>query len=143
MVIFLGITVITELFALPYRGGELSGVVLAVPIIHPCLEHPLLDASLGDESLLHGFEQLVEHVHGLVDKRDAQVGNLLVVHLLHGLRIVLLYLLAPCILPHLLVARMQAAPLCQVAHAQIVLVVVEQFLQAGFRHIGELDFRLA
>jgi hypothetical protein len=38
---------------------------------------------------------------------------------------------------------MQAAPLCQVAHAQIVLVVVEQFLQAGFRHIGELDFRLA
>ena len=31
----------------------------------------------------------------------------------------------------------------QASHAKVIFIIVEQFLQAGLRHIGELDFRLA
>ena len=39
---------------------------LAVSVVHSCLEHALFYAALGDEALLHGDEQFVEHVDGLV-----------------------------------------------------------------------------
>ena len=46
-------------------------IALTIPVIHSCLEHPFFDAALGDESLLHGDEQLVEHIHRLMNQRDA------------------------------------------------------------------------
>ncbi len=44
---------------------------------------------------------------------------------------------------HLLIARVLCIPSRQVAHSQIVLIVVEQLFQTSLRHIGQLDFCLA
>ena len=107
------------------------------------MEHALFDAAFLDEAVLHGLQQTLEHVVGLVDEGDAQVGYLLVVHLLNLAGIVFLYLLAAGILAHGVVAWVELAPLLQASHAKIIFIIVEQFLQAGLRHIGELDFRLA
>ena len=54
-----------------------------------------------------------------------------------------LYLFTSCVLAHLLIARVLCIPSRQVAHSQIVLVVVEQLFQTSLRHIGQLDFCLA
>ena len=107
------------------------------------MEHALFDAAFLDEAVLHGLQQTLEHVAGLVDEGDAEVGYLLVVHLLNLAGIVFLYLLAAGILAHGVVAWVELAPLLQASHAKVIFIIVEQFLQAGLRHIGELDFRLA
>ena len=104
--------------------------------------HAFFDAAFGDESGLHGLQQPVEHVGGLVDEGDAEVGQLFVIHALDIGGIILLYLTTSRILPHLLVSRVSGIPLRQVAHTQIVFVVVEQLFKAGFCHVGELDFGL-
>lgn len=54
-----------------------------------------------------------------------------------------LYLFTSCVLAHLLIARVLCIPSRQVAHSQIVLIVVEQLFQTSLRHIGQLDFCLA
>ena len=73
---------------------------------------------------------------------DTEVGYFFVVHALDCGGIVLSYLLASCILPHLLVSRVKGVPLREPAHTEIVFVVVEQLFETGFRHVGELDFGL-
>jgi len=119
-----------------------NSLLLAAAIVHPASVHLLLYASLGHEAVLHCRQQLVEHIGSLVNKRNAQVGQLLVVHALQGQGIVGPNPFASGILPHLLVARMVRIPLRQVAHPQIVLIVNKQLLQTGLGHIGELNFGL-
>ena len=89
---------------------------MVVSVGNAALEHPFLDAALRHKTVLHGYQQLVEHVNGLVDEGDAEVGYLLIVHALHGGGVVLADLVTAGILPHLLIARVQVAPLCQVAY---------------------------
>ena len=77
---------------------------LIAAIVEPGVEHALFDAAFLDEAVLHGLQQTLEHVACLVDEGDAEVGYLLVVHLLYLAGIVFLYLLAACILAHGVVA---------------------------------------
>ena len=104
--------------------------------------HAFFYAAFGHEAGLHGGQQLVEHIRCLVDEGDAEVGQFFGIHALDSGGIVLLYLTASRILPHLLVPRVSGIPLRQVAHTQVVFVVVEQLFKTGFRHVGELDFGL-
>lgn len=121
------------------------GQAAVLPLAVACagLVHPFLDAAFGDEAFLHGGNELVEHRDGLMNQGDAEVGDLLVAHVPYGLGIVFHELIAAGVSPHLLVAVMEGAPLLEVAHPQIVLIVVEQLFEAGFGHVGEFDFRLA
>lgn len=111
--------------------------------VRPCLEHPFFDAAFGDEAILHGGEEFMEHIVGLLNKGDAEVGDLLIVHALHHCGVVGPELFAAGILAHLGIARMETAPLFEVASAKVVFVVDKEFFEAGFCHVGEFYFRLA
>ena len=118
-------------------------IVLVVSVVYSCLEHPFFDAAFGDEAVLHGSEEFVEHIVGLMDKGDAEVGDLLIVHALHHFSIVGSELFATGVLAHLFVARMEAAPLFEVASAKVIFVVDKEFFEAGFCHVGEFYLCLA
>lgn len=77
-----------------------------------------------------------------MDEGDAEVGNLLVIHVLYLRGIVFLDILAARILAHLFITRMKITPLLEVSNAQVVLIVVKKFFEAGFCHIGQFDFGL-
>ena len=74
----------------------------------------------------------MEHIVGLMDKGDAEVGDLLIVHALHHFSIVGSELFATGVLAHLFVARMEAAPLFEVASAKVVFVVDKEFFETAF-----------
>ena len=118
-------------------------VVLVVSVVYSCLEHPFFDAAFSDEAVLHGGEEFMEHIVGLMDKGDAEIGDLLLDHALHHFSIVGSELFATGVLAHLFVARMEAAPLFEVASAEVVFVVDKEFFEAGFCHVGEFYLCLA
>lgn len=110
---------------------------LTIPILHPCLIHSLLYSPFGNKALLHGYEQLVQHIHSLMNKRDAQITNLFIIHFLKHKDIVGSYVVTLGITAHFIVTRMGGTPLFKFSHTQIILIIVEQFLQTGFCHIRE------
>lgn len=115
----------------------LRGLIFQIiPIVYPTLEHSFFDTSFGDKAILHSDKELVEHERGLMDEGDTQIGNLLVVHATDGLAIILDNLLASGVLPHLVISGMEITPLLHVANSKVVFIVVEQFFQTGFRHVG-------
>lgn len=115
---------------------------LRFAILDATLVHAFFDATLGNETILHRHQQFMEHIHGLMDEGDAEVGNLLVIHALYLRGIVFLDILAARILAHLFITRMKITPLLEASNAQVVLVIVKKFFEAGFRHIGQFDFGL-
>jgi len=78
-----------------------------------------------------------------MNQRDAEVGYLLVGHLLNLGSISALEILAASVKPHFLIPWMQVAPLLQVPDTQIVFIIIQQLLQTGLGNIGQLDLRLA
>ena len=116
---------------------------MLVSVIGACFEHAFFDAPFGDEAVLHGFEQALEHDAGLMEQGDAEVGNLLIVHLADMLGIGALDAFRAGIGAHGFVARVERSPLLKMASAEVVFIVVEEFLETRLCHIGELDFRLA
>ena len=87
--------------------------VAGVAVAGAALVHALFDAAFGDESVLHRHQEFVQHVHGLMDECDAEVGYLFVVHLPYLVGIVFLDLLAAGILPHFLVAGWRLPHCCR------------------------------
>lgn len=77
-----------------------------------------------------------------MDEGDAKVGNLLIIHALYLRGIVFLDILATRILAHLFITGMKITPLREASNTQVVLIVVKEFFEAGFRHIGQFDFGL-
>ena len=108
-------------------------MIQTIPVIDPALEHAFFDSTFFYKAVLHGSQQFVEHIHRLMDEGDAKIGNFLIIHALYLFCIVFLYLLTSSILSHLLVSGMEIAPLLQIAHTQVVLVVIarEKELQAA------------
>ena len=86
-------------------------ITQTTPIIHPTLKHPFFNSPLFHKPVLHGDQQLIKHIHSLMNQRNTKVRYLLVVHLLDCGGIVLPELFASRILSHLLIPRMKIAPL--------------------------------
>ncbi len=72
-----------------------------------------------------------------MDEGDAEIGYLLIIHSPYLDCIVFVYLPTTCILPHLFISWVKIAPLLQMPHSQIVLIVIEQLFEAGLSHIGQ------
>ena len=123
--------------------GVITSFVWIIAIICSYLEHALLDATFGNEAFLHGLQETVEHIDGLMDECEGEVCHLFVVHPADGFDIVFLYLFTAGILAHLLETWVLRIPLGQGAHAKVIFIVGEEFLEACLRHVGELYLSLA
>lgn len=116
--------------------------VQALAVAGACCVHPFFDASFLHESALLCLEQLAEHVEGLVTERYADVCQLFSGHscALDGVTLKERVALSPAAEGG--EAWVADVPLRQVPRAEMILVILEQFFQAGARHVGEFDFRL-
>lgn len=132
--------------SLAWDGGPGFGRLgaLLVPVLHAGLGHALTDAALFDEVLLQAATLLVEEVVGLVDEAERDVGEdfgrARFKEGAVGLEGFVLFAAKPADVESLLGALL---PLGMVAHAEEVLVVEQQFLQAGPRVIDEFQLRLS
>src|ERR1700677_5046198 len=121
------------------RGGR--GLMGLVPVLYAGTGHALAQTALFDEVLLEAAEVLVDQIIGLVDEAEGDVRHHFGRAGVDKLAVVLVSqrrLTAK--LPDILRFLALLVPNLQVAGAEIVFVVVQQFLQAGAGDIGELDF---
>ena len=116
--------------------------LLAAAVAEAGRRHALADAALLGEVLLQTGDVLAHHVVELVDQGDSDVGYRLVAALVDVAQVVLRVVVADAVGLHLTGACVVGRPLRQAAHAQVVLVIDQQLLHAGTRHIRQLQLRL-
>lgn len=111
-------------------------------ILRPCPVHLFFDAAVLQEALLDPLDEALEEDVLLMDEGDGDVGDSLVAAEADLLAIDGRVEMRAAEGTRLAAPRIVERPLLQVAHAQIVLIVEKQFLQAGAVDIDEFNHHL-
>gem|GEM_PF-6065576 len=107
------------------------------------MEHAFLDAAVFHKVVLQTVEKIAQHEVLLMDEGDGDIGNRLGAARFYRAAVKCAVVVLGAHLASLHAARVVASPLLQLPHTQVVLVVNEQLMQAGFGHIDEFKFRFA
>ena len=104
--------------------------------------HFLADAALLQEGLLVELNEVPEHYIGLADERDGNIADHLIGAVGHDGVVVLAVVVFAATLARVAVAAVIGLPLLQTMVGEVVLVVLEQLLVAGFGDVKQFDFSL-
>lgn len=104
--------------------------------------HLLADAALLQEGLLVVLDEVPKHHVGLADEGDGNVADHLIGAIGQDGIVVLAVVVFAATLARVAVTAVGGLPLLQVVVGEVVLVVLEQLLVAGFGDVEQFDFSL-